>query len=83
MDNGGIIDLTQEIEDAKRFVTILPCGNPEEPWEVYVDFKQYRLDYKLAKVGNEYWIIGKFGLLRKVLPPKEPVEDYSEHLFEV
>ncbi len=66
MDNEDIIDLTQEIEDAKSFVTTTYCGLPEEPWEVYVDFKQYRLDYKLAKVGNEYWTIGKFGLLDQV-----------------
>lgn len=57
-----IIDLTEDIDWAKKVVTILPCGTPEEPWEVYIDFKQYRLDYSLGKYKDKYYKLTKFGL---------------------
>ena len=62
-----VIDLTEEIKDAKSYVTILPNGFPEEDWGVYIDFKQYRLDYDLALVSGKHFTMHKWGLDEEVI----------------
>tara|TARA_R110000851_G_C12841284_1_gene541796 strand:+ start:42 stop:296 length:255 start_codon:yes stop_codon:yes gene_type:complete len=63
-----IIDLTEEVSDAKSFVMVLPNGFPEEYWGVHVDFKQHRLDYDLAIVDGDYYTMSKWGLGEAVSP---------------
>ncbi len=73
-----VLDITEEVWAAKKRVYILPTGVPEEAWEDYIDFKQYRLDFDLVEVEGSIYRIGKWGLGDEILPPKEVDFDITD-----